>query len=927
MKRPLREAPCRILGRSGPDPVWDDGAMSTGTAPQAPALNAMLDALIPADDPQRVPEPEEVYLAFTEWAESTGRPLYPHQDEALSEILQGRHVIAATPTGSGKSMIALAAHTASLARGGRSYYTAPLKALVSEKFFELVRLFGADNVGMVTGDTSINAAAPIICCTAEILANQSLREGEELDTDCVVMDEFHYYADPQRGWAWQVPLLELPQAQMVLLSATLGDVSYFVEDMEARTGREVTVVDDAVRPVPLELEYSVESIEELLTRLVGQDKAPVYVVHFSQKEAVERATSLLSVDLGLTRERKAEVVGAIGDFRFGPGFGATLSKLLRAGIGVHHAGMLPRYRRLVERLARAGLLSVISGTDTLGVGINVPIRSVVMTSLVKFDGAKERHLTAREFHQVAGRAGRAGFDTRGYVTVQAPEHVILNAKALAKAGDDERKRRRIVRKKAPEGRVNWTDKTFERLRDAAPETLTSQFRVTTTMILGIMERPGNPVAHMAGLLARAQSTAAERRAHVRRALDIYRSLRTAGVVEHVPSAVAAADGRPRLRLAVDLPGDFALNQPLAPFALAAMDLLNPESPEHALDVVSVVEATLDDPRPLLYAQQRAARGEAIAAMKAEGMDYEERMAAVEEITWPQPLAELLAPALEMYKQANPWTAEHELRPKSVVREMVENAMTFSDLVSRYELGRSEGVLLRYLTDAYRALRQVVPEEHRTEQVEEVIDWLGGLVRAVDSSLLDEWEALGAAERGELPGSGVVPGDRAGADDSAGVERAFGADAEGRVALTRNLHAFRVAVRREMFRRVELMARDDVEGLARLDAASGWGEDRWDEALARYWDEYDWIGTDTAARAIALAPLDESPDAQSLAAAGVSERLVDVIERTGRRVWLATQIIEDPDGDHDWRLTALVDLEASDEAGRAVIRLLNVGPQS
>ena len=426
------------------------------TSQTAPALNAMLDALIPADDPERVPEPEEVYLAFSSWAETTGRPLYPHQDEALSEILEDRHVIAATPTGSGKSMIALAAHTASLARGGRSYYTAPLKALVSEKFFELVRLFGADNVGMVTGDTSINAAAPIICCTAEILANQSLREGEDMDVDCVIMDEFHYYADPQRGWAWQVPLLELPQAQMVLLSATLGDVSFFVRDLRERTGREVAVVDDAVRPVPLEMEYVVEPIGELLQRLVGQDKAPVYVVHFSQKEAVERATSLLSVDLA-SKSRKAEIVKALGDFRFGGGFGATLSRLLRAGIGVHHAGMLPRYRRLVERLAREGLLSVICGTDTLGVGINVPIRSVVMTSLVKFDGSKERHLTAREFHQIAGRAGRAGFDTRGYVSVQAPEHVIENAKALAKAGDDERKRRKIVRKKAPEGRVNWTD--------------------------------------------------------------------------------------------------------------------------------------------------------------------------------------------------------------------------------------------------------------------------------------------------------------------------------------------------------------------------------------------------------------------------------------------------------------------------------------
>ena len=823
-------------------------------------------------------------------------------------------------------MIALAAHTASLARGGRSYYTAPLKALVSEKFFELIRLFGADNVGMVTGDSSINAGAPIICCTAEILANQSLREGEAMDVDCVIMDEFHYYADPQRGWAWQVPLLELPQAQMVLLSATLGDVSFFVTDMKERTGREVAVIEGAERPVPLEMEYVVEPIGELLQRLVQQHKAPVYVVHFSQKEAIERATSLLSVDL-VPKSRKEEVAAALGSFRFGPGFGATLSRLLRAGIGVHHAGMLPRYRRLVERLAREGLLSVICGTDTLGVGINVPIRSVVLTSLVKFDGAKERHLTAREFHQIAGRAGRAGFDTRGYVIVQAPEHVIENAKALAKAGDDERKRRKIVRKAAPEGRVNWTDKTFERLRDAQPETMTSQFQVTTTMVLNLMERDGNPVAAMAQLLSRVHESEAMRRKHVRRAIDIYLSLRTAGVLTHVSSAQAKADGRPRLRLAVDLPDDFALNQPLAPFALAAMDLLGVDSPEHTVDVVSVVEATLDDPRPLLYAQQRQARGEAIAAMKAEGLDYDERMAALEEVTWPQPLAELLAPALEMYKQSNPWIAEYELHPKSVVRDMVESAMTFSDLVSRYELGRSEGVILRYLTDAYRALRQVVSEEHRTEEVAALIDWLGNLVRAVDSSLLDEWEALGAAQAGRAElAAGILDGDRPGEDDSIGVERAFGADENGKVAFSRNLHAFRVAVRKEMFRRVELMARDDVEALGRLDASSGWGEDRWDDALARYWDEYDWIGTDTAARSIALAPLDEAPRPADLAAAGVSERLIEAFAKTGRTVWLATQVLQDPDEDHDWRLTALVDLTECDQADKAVIHLLNVGPQ-
>ena len=435
------------------------------------------------------------------------------------------------------------------------------------------------------------------------------------------------------------------------------------------------------------------------------------------------------------------------------------------------------------------------------------------------------------------------------------------------------------------------------------------------------------MAAMRDLLDRVHEPAAQRRLHVRRAVKIYQSLRTAGVLEHVSSAQAAQDGRPRLRLAVDLPDDFALNQPLAPFGLAAMDLLNLESPEHTVDVVSVIESTLDDPRPLLYAQQRQARGEAIAAMKAEGLDYDQRMEALEEVTWPQPLRELLEPALEMYKKSNPWIAEYELRPKSVVRDMVESAMTFSDLVSRYELGRSEGVVLRYLTDAYRALRQVVPEEHRTEDVEAVIEWLGALVRAVDSSLLDVWEARGAAQNGDAEaGAALLEGDRPSEDDSAGVERAFGADADGHVAFSRNLHRFRVAVRREMFRRVELMALDDVEGLGRLDASSGWSEDRWDEALGRYWDEYDWVGTDQAAHSTSLAPLDESPDATALAAAGVSERLIEGLERSGRKVWLATQVIEDPDGDHDWRLVALVDLAECDKADKAVVHLLQVGPQ-
>ncbi|MFC4555665.1 DEAD/DEAH box helicase [Georgenia faecalis] len=876
-------------------------------------LNTLLDRLEDAAD-DGTPDPDDVYTAFAAWAEEAGRPLYPHQDEALLEILTGAHVIVSTPTGSGKSLIAQAAHTAALARGERTYYTAPLKALVSEKFFELVDLFGSVNVGMVTGDSAINPDAPIICCTAEILANQALREGAALDAGVVVMDEFHFYADPQRGWAWQVPLLELPRTQFVLLSATLGDVSFFRDDLIRRTGRAVAVIDDAERPVPLSYAYSVEPIQDVLMELVGTHRSPVYVVHFAQKDAVERAQSLTSVQL-LPREKRDAIAAAIGDFRFGPGFGATLSRLLRAGIGVHHAGMLPRYRRLVERLTQAGVLAVVCGTDTLGVGINVPIRTVVFTSLTKYDGERSRHLSAREFHQIAGRAGRAGFDTTGEVIVQAPDHVIENAKSLAKAGDDERKRRKIVRKKAPSGLVNWTDKTFERLRDAAPEPLTSQFRVTHTMVLSVLARPGDPVAAMYRLLTDNHEPPTERNSHVRRAVEIYRSLRSGGVVEHADAAWRRAHpGDPYVRLTVDLPRDFALNQPLSPFALAAIELLDADSPDFPLDVVSVIEATLEDPRPVLYAQQRAARGEAIGAMKAEGMEYEERMAALDDVTWPRPLAELLEAALRTYSQTNPWVADYEIKPKAVVREMVENAMTFTDLVSRYQLGRSEGVVLRYLTDAYRALRQVVPDHARTPEVDAIIVWLGDLVRAVDSSLLDEWESLsGAAST------------TSGEDDAPLAERRFGEGEDGTLALTQNRHAFRRAVRNALFRRVDMLAREAYDALGHVDGDSGWDRDRWAATMEPYWTEYDWLGTGPEARSAALVSIVERPGPDELAVLGVTDD--DVVARAGAgRVWLARQTFDDGRGEHDWGLSALIDLDASDATLAPVVRVLAVGPR-
>src|SRR5580658_5830079 len=740
----------------------------------------------PSDDP---PDPDAIYSAFAGWAKERGLTLYPHQEEALIEVVMGSNVILSTPTGSGKSLVATGAHFAALANGQRSYYTAPIKALVSEKFFALCEVFGPANVGMMTGDASVNAKAPIICCTAEILASIALRDGADADVGQVIMDEFHYYADPDRGWAWQVPLIELPRAQFILMSATLGDVTRFQEDLTKRTGWPTAVVKNAERPVPLVFAFSLQPLHETLAELLTTNQAPAYIVHFTQAAALEQAQALMSTNM-CSRHEKDKIAELIGDFRFASGFGKTLSRLVRHGIGVHHAGMLPKYRRLVEQLAQAGLLKVICGTDTLGVGINVPIRTVVFTSLSKYDGKKTRLLQGRESHQIAGRAGRAGFDTAGRVVVQAPEHVIDNERALAKAGDDPKARRRVVRKKPPEGFVSWGKPTFERLVAAEPEPLTSSFRVTHAMVLNVIDRPGNAYAAMKHLLRENHEDRAKQRKHIHRAIEIYRALLAGGVVERLDEP----DEKGRyVRLTVDLQYDFALNQPLSPFALAAIELLDKNADTYPLDVLSVIEATLDDPRQVLSAQQFRARGEAVAQMKADGVEYEERMELLDNVTYPKPLEDLLEAAYEIYRRGHPWVGDYMVSPKTVVRDMFERAMTFGEYVQFYSLSRSEGIVLRYLADAYKALKQTVPDEAKTEELTDLIEWLGELIRQVDSSLIDEWEKLSH------------PDDL----DSAPVR----AEPKG---VTRNTRAFRVLVRNSLFRRVTLASLRRTGDLGDLD---------------------------------------------------------------------------------------------------------------
>nr|WP_228002103.1 DEAD/DEAH box helicase [Nocardia australiensis] len=815
---------------------------------------------------------DALYESFGVWAAEQGTPLYPAQDEALLELASGSNVILATPTGSGKSLVAVGAHMFALTRGQRSYYTAPIKALVSEKFFALCEVFGADKVGMVTGDAAVNADAPIICATAEILANLALREGAAADVGQVVMDEFHFYADPDRGWAWQVPLLELPRAQFLLMSATLGEVDFFASDLRRRTGNPTAVVAGTERPVPLSFSYARTPITETLEDLVTTNQAPVYVVHFTQAAALERAQALTSVNFA-SRAEKDAIATALGDFRFSSGFGKTLSRLIRHGIGVHHAGMLPKYRRLVERLAQEGLLKVVCGTDTLGVGINVPIRTVLLTGLTKYDGVRTRRLKAREFHQIAGRAGRAGFDTMGTVVVQAPDHEVENTRLIAKAGDDPKKQRKVVRRKPPEGFVSWSEETFDRLVAAAPEPMVSRFAVTNSMLLNVIARPGNCFDAMRHLLEDNHEPRPAQRRHILRAVRLYRALRDAGVVQQLPEP--DAQGR-RARLTVDLQRDFALDQPLSPFALAAFELLDKESSTYTLDVISLIESTLEDPRQLLMAQQHKARGAAIAEMKADGIEYDERMELLEEVTWPKPLAELIDPAFETYRAGHPWMSEFAPAPKSVVRDMIERSMTFAELISHYELARSEGVVLRYLADAYRALRRTVPESARTDDLDDMTEWLGELVRQVDSSLLDEWEQL------------TNPGAETDAD-----QVAFGAESVRPISA--NERAFRVMVRNAMFRRVELAALKRWHTLAEM----GNGPD-WDVELAPYFDEYERIGT--------------GPDARG-------PQLFQVQQRPG--FWHVRQVLDDPAGDHGWALAAVVDLAESDAAGEVVFDEVSV----
>jgi superfamily II RNA helicase len=824
---------------------------------------------------------------FLEYVVERRLELYPAQEAAILELFDDKNVILNTPTGSGKSLVASALHFQSLSQGRRSVYTCPIKALVNEKWLALCRDFGPENVGLSTGDATVNRDAPILCCTAEILANMALREGADAPVHDVVMDEFHYYADRERGVAWQVPLLTLPRTRFLLMSATLGDTAFFEEALTRLNGRSTATVASKDRPVPLDFSYAETPLSQTLEALVTGGKGPVYVVHFTQADAAESAQDFMSTNV-CTREEKATIAQALEGFKFSSPYGPEIKKWLRHGIGLHHAGLLPKYRVLVEQLAQRGLLKVICGTDTLGVGINVPIRTVLFTQLCKFSGQKTAILSARDFHQISGRAGRKGFDDVGWVVAQAPAHYIENQQLEQKQAGGGKK---FVKRKPPERNfVNWDKQTFARLIAAPPERLTSQFQVTHGMLLNVLSRPGDGCEAMRRLIASSHEPVKTKRALTRRAWQLFRALVERKIVEFIPRTAEGA----KVRVNVALQDDFSMNQTLSLYVHDTLPLIDPAAPDYALVVLTMVESILEDPDLILRKQLDKVKGQAIAEMKMQGMDYNQRMEELEKLEYPKPNRDFIYSTFNAFSDRHPWVGTENIRPKSIAREMFEEFRTFADYIKVYELQRAEGLLLRYLSSVYKVLAQTVPDAAKNDTLREMEIYLAAMLRQIDSSLLEEWERMrdpNYQPRGET--AEVRP---PGAEEAARD-------------ITRDARTFTAAIRNQIFSFLRALVSGDFEaalGIANESATPDdeqWTTDRLRRALEEFHVEHERIRLDPAARNIQHTYITPSED---------------------KSRWRVQQMLIDPEEANDWVAEFEVDLAASRAAGEPNLQLRRLG---
>jgi superfamily II RNA helicase len=830
---------------------------------------------------------------FLEYTEKKNLQLYPSQEAAVLELFEEKNVILNTPTGSGKSLVAAAVQFKALAQGKRSVYTCPIKALVNEKWMALCREFGAENVGLSTGDASVNRNAPVLCCTAEILSNIALREGPKAKVQEVIMDEFHYYADRERGVAWQVPLLTLPQARFLLMSATLGDTTFFEEELSRLNGRPTITVQSKDRPVPLEYAYSEVPLAQALEKLASESKSPVYVVHFTQLEAAQSAQDFTSINV-CTREEKAEIAKALEGFKFTSPYGPEIRKWLKHGIGLHHAGLLPKYRVLVEQLTQKGLLKVVCGTDTLGAGVNMPIRTVLLTRLCKFDGQKTAILSARDFHQITGRAGRKGFDDKGWVVAQAPEHAIDNLKLEEKAARDGKK---SVKRKPPEKNfVNWDKQTFMRLVQAPPERLSSRFQVSHGMLLNVLSRKGDGCRAVQRLIRESHESPKAKNEHRKRSWQLFRSLVDRKIVEFIPRTEEGA----YLRVNLELQDDFSMDQTLSLYLLETLPLLDVQAPDYPLDLLTLVESILEDPEIILRKQLDKIKSQAITEMKAQGMDFQERMDELEKLEYPKPKRDFVYSTFNAFAAKHPWVGQENIRPKSIAREMFESFRSFADYIRDYELPRSEGLLLRHLNSVYKVLVQTVPAGAKTEVVREMEIYLGTMLRQVDSSLLDEWQKM----RDPSYASKVVQ-ERA-AVETGDLRLGFSPQQpEVLLDVTQDAKAFTAAIRNRIFNFLRCLVIGDYEAaLGQLNSTQdgegqSWTADRLRAQMENYHKEHERLCLDPNAR---------------------NARHTYVVPSEDKRSWRVQQMLVDPEEHNDWVAEFEVDLDQSRRSGEVVLGL-------
>ena len=784
---------------------------------------------------------------FLDFVAERGLELYPAQEEAILELYSGKNVILNTPTGSGKSLVAAALHFQSMAQGRRSIYTCPIKALANEKFLALCKDFGPDQVGMITGDATVNPDAPIICCTAEILSNFALRYGWDAGYHDIIIDEFHYYSDRDRGVAWQIPLLTLKKSRFLLMSATLGDTEFFEKKLTELTGAETVVVRSTNRPVPLDFQYSERPLYFKIQELIASGLSPIYLVSFAQRECAEEAQNLLSVDF-CSKDEKRKIAEELEGVNFKTPYGKELQRLLKHGVGLHHAGLLPRYRVLVEKLAQKGLLKVICGTDTLGVGVNVPIRTVLFTKLCKFDGQKTTILSVRDFQQISGRAGRKGYDDFGTVVVQAPEHVIENLGLMEKAAGDPKKAKKMVKKKPPEkGYLPWDKMTMEKLANGTPEALVSRFQVTHAMILNVLSREGTRNCDaLRNLIQNSHETEEQKKRHGKHAFQLFRSLWERGIVD-----------LKNLHVNVDLQQDFSLHQTLSLYLIDTIKLLDRESENYALDLLTLVEAILENPELILRRQVDKMKKIRMEELRAEGLDFDQRIEELEKVEYPKPHREFIYNTWNTFAAAHPWVGQDNIRPKSIAREMFENFLSFHDYIKEYGLERVEGLLLRYLSETYKVLVQTVPDTARTDEVDEMIDYLGGMLRDVDSSLVEEWEKL------RDPAWVKPVSDR---EDRQAIEEA-----------NRKLKkAQMIAIRNEVFRVIRLLSFGQYDDAAALVGAQ---TDELEVPMEEFFTDHE---------AVLL-----TPDARALKFSQIQE--------LEEGVFSVDQTLVDPEGKNDWRI--------------------------